>query len=72
MSLATKIKMLEVEYQNIEVKISAVKRDNELSESQKNEKLASLTSDRSRIIEQLRVLRRLDYDDRQTVNLDDH
>lgn len=71
MSLTHKIKNLENQYQNIEVQISQTRRDNVLSESEKDSKLVKLISDRSKIIEELRNLRRMDYNNSQTVNFDD-
>ena len=71
MSLTNQIKSLEVQFQNIEVQISHTRRDNILSESEKDSKLVKLIMDRSRIIEELRKLRRMDYDNSQTVNFDD-
>jgi hypothetical protein len=71
MSLAHKIKNLENQYQNIEIQISQTRRDTILSESEKDSKLVKLNSDRSKIIEELRNLRRMDYNNSQTVNFDE-
>lgn len=71
MSLTQKIKNLENQYQNIEILIAQTRRDEILSESDKDIKLVKLTIDRSRIIEELRNLRRMDYNNSQTVNFDD-
>ena len=71
MSLTQKIKNLENQYQNIELQISQTRRDMILSESDKDIKLVKLISDRAKLIEELRNLRRMDYNNSQTVNFDD-
>lgn len=71
MSLTYKIKMLETQYQNLEIKIAQTRRDSTLSESQKDNDLVKLILERSTIIEELRILRRMEYDNSQTVNFDD-
>lgn len=71
MSLTQQIKNLENQYQNIEILIAQTRRDEILSESDKDIKLVKLISDRAKLIEELRTLRRLDYNNSQTVNFDD-
>jgi hypothetical protein len=71
MSYQYKIKMLETKFNDLEVKIAATNRDQSLDENVKTQHLTSLVMQRSIVIDELREVRKLAYEESQRVDFGD-
>jgi hypothetical protein len=71
MSYQYKIKMLETKFNDLEVKIAATNRDQSLDENIKTQHLTSLVMQRSIVIDELREVRKLAYEESQRVDFGD-
>jgi len=71
MSYQYKIKMLETKFNDLEVKIAATNRDQSLDENVKTQHLTSLVVQRSIVIDELREVRKLAYEESQRVDFGD-
>ncbi len=71
MSYQYKIKMLETNFNDLEVKIAATNRDQSLDEIVKTQHLTSLVMQRSIVIDELREVRKLAYEESQRVDFGD-
>jgi hypothetical protein len=63
--------MLESKFNDLEVKIAATNRDQSLDENVKTQHLTSLVMQRSSVIEELREVRKLAYEESQIVDFGD-
>ena len=71
MSFTYKIKMLESKFNDLEFKIAATNRDQSLDEDVKTQHLKSLVTQRSIVINELREMRKLAYEESQRVDFGD-
>jgi len=63
--------MLETKFNDLEVKIAATNRDQSLDENVKTQHLTSLVVQRSIVIDELREVRKLAYEESQRVDFGD-
>ena len=63
--------MLETKFNDLEVKIAATNRDQSLDENIKTQHLTSLVMQRSIVIDELREVRKLAYEESQRVDFGD-
>lgn len=71
MSYQYKIKMLESKFNDLEIKIASTNRDQSLDQNVKTQHLASLVAQRSIVIDELREMRKLAYEESQRVDFGD-